>query len=420
MTDPLTLIRFYLEHGQLERALGAAREAIAKDPEDAHVHALLALILCDLDQSGEALDAAARAVHLDADDPLTHYAFASALLDLGRHDEALSAAQAATRLDPEEPDHHALEARILGAKSAWEQAVTTAQRALAIDPEHATAINVRAHALTQLGRVDEAESLLRTALVRDPEDALSHANLGWRHLHAGQIERATASFQEALRLDPQLEFARTGLVEALKARHRVYAWFLRYSLWMQRQSSGVRWGLILGLYVGVKVLRRVGERVPDVKPWVVPIVIVYMVFVFSSWIADPLFNLLLFLHPLGRHALDARQRRGSALLGVALLAGVVQVGAYALTGNEDWAVTAGGTAFLVLPIGAWNATNAHTRAHTIMSWLLGIGILATVMGSVLMHLTDGTPGEHPLLMIAVFAWAGSIFLSPWIANLSSH
>ncbi|MDB5311521.1 MAG: tetratricopeptide repeat protein [Gemmataceae bacterium] len=45
---------------------------------------------------------------------------------------------------------------------------------------------------------------------------------GWALLHARQPAEALTHFREALRLDPTNEWARDGLIEALKARYWVY------------------------------------------------------------------------------------------------------------------------------------------------------------------------------------------------------
>ena len=59
-------------------------------------------------------------------------------------------------------------------------------------------------------------------------------------MHAGDFRGALEHFREALRLNPSPEWARAGLVEALKARYPSAA-SLRYFLWMStlsRRPSG--------------------------------------------------------------------------------------------------------------------------------------------------------------------------------------
>ena len=60
---------------------------------------------------------------------------------------------------------------------------------------------------------------------------------------------ADTRVREALRIAPENEYARHGLVEALKARHLVYRMMLAYFLWMARLSSKARWAVVIGALV---------------------------------------------------------------------------------------------------------------------------------------------------------------------------
>src|SRR5262249_45363590 len=104
--------------------------------------------------------------------------------------------------------------------------------------------------------------------------------------------------------DPTLEFARYGIVEALKSKNLIYALFLRYFLWMGRLSSQVQWAIVLGGFFGYQLLAGVARRNPNLSPWLVPILVAYAVFALMTWIAAPLFNLLLRLDRYGRYALS--------------------------------------------------------------------------------------------------------------------
>src|SRR6185295_5916341 len=98
---------------------------------------------------------------------------------------------------------------------------------------------------------------------------------GWALLHAGDAKRALEHFREALRLDPELEFARAGVVEALKARNPIYRVMLLYFLWMARLSGRTRWGIILGGYFGFRMLRTWADEHPDYAAYVQPLIIAY-------------------------------------------------------------------------------------------------------------------------------------------------
>lgn len=76
-------------------------------------------------------------------------------------------------------------------------------------------------------------------------------------------------------------------------------------------------------------LRQLADH--PVLRWPVYVIIaLYAVFLVLTWIGDAVFNLLLFLDPLGRHALDDDQRRRARLFGGLLLAMVaLAIGGFA-------------------------------------------------------------------------------------------
>src|SRR5690606_32575690 len=138
-------------------------------------------------------------------------------------------------------------------------------------------------------------------------------------------------FRESLRLDPTNDWAKAGLVEGLKASNFIYAWMLRYFLWMQGLSPGARWGIILGGYFGSRMLNGLAKANPALAPWVFPILLLYIVFAVMTWLAAPIFNLLLFLHPLGRHALGTDQKAQASWVGACLAIALGAVAAAFLT-----------------------------------------------------------------------------------------
>ena len=175
-----------------------------------------------------------------------HYVRGRVLCRQDRLKEAEASAQEAIRQDPDDADYLGLLASIELGRRRWAAALEAADRGLALDPEHAQCTNLRAMALVQLGRKDEAEQTLGSALANDPENALTHANQGWALLHRGDHQKALEHFREALRIDPELDWARAGIVEALKARHLIYRLMLRFFLWMGRQARVAQWVIILG------------------------------------------------------------------------------------------------------------------------------------------------------------------------------
>jgi tetratricopeptide (TPR) repeat protein len=256
------------------------------------------------------------------------------LRDIGRADDAFRAVHESLRLDPADADSFALLASIELLRSRWQPALAAAEESLALNAEHVGAANLRAMALVRLGRKVEAMQSVDYALDRAPEDAFSHANQGWNHLHRNDPKKAQEHFREALRLDPELEYAREGMLEALKARNPVYRGMLAYFLWLGRQSSRFQWAFIIGIFFGVRIARTLSESQPQLN-WVWwPLLGLFYAFVYLSWTAHPMFNLLLRFDRFGRHVLSPDQRKAANWFGgvFALALGSV---AWWLIGDND-------------------------------------------------------------------------------------
>jgi hypothetical protein len=159
-------------------------------------------------------------------------------------------------------------------------------------------------------------------------------------------------FREALRLDPDSDWARSGIVEALKARHFVYRWMLAYFLWMNRLGSRAQWGIIIGGYLGYRVLLELGRNRPELAPWILPLIAAYVVFALLTWLAYPLFNLLLRLNRFGRLALSRDQIVGSNWVGGSLLVAFAALCAAAIAWNGVWLFVGLMCVLLVLPLSA--------------------------------------------------------------------
>lgn len=227
----------FASHDDWPRVVSAARDALASDPDEPSAHALLALGLAHLGQSREAVEAGRRAVARDPEMAFAHYAHAWALLEYDDSIRAERAAREALRLQPG-ADEYGLLANVYSRQLRWKEALDAAESGLDEDPLNECCRNFRALALTSLGRTGEATSAVHQSLAADPDDAYSHANRGWLLLRVSNTEEALDSFLTALRLDPAMEWARLGVIEAMKARNRVYRLMLRYTLWRGSASTG--------------------------------------------------------------------------------------------------------------------------------------------------------------------------------------
>ena len=324
-----------LHQDRYEQAADTLRQALLQSPEDAHVHRLLAICLSEQEKFDEATSHAQQAVHLAPEDPYTHYVLCSVLADRRRWPQARAAIEEALALQPADPDFYGMLARIAFAQEKWRDALDAAESGLAIDGENAACINLRAMAQVKLGDKSGAASTIDQALQRRPDDPVAHANQGWVLLEQGNPKKAVEHFREALRLKPDFEWARQGIVAALKAHNPIYRVMLGWFLWMAKLPSQARWGIIIGGYVGYRFLRDVARKTPEWAPWIWPVLIAYIIFAVMTWLVDPFFNLMLRLHPWGRHALSRDEVRGANLLVGSILLPVPFVLAAWLLGSED-------------------------------------------------------------------------------------
>ena len=385
-----------LQQGRADLAEPELRRALGQDPGDPDLHAFLALALTDLGRPADALTEAEQAVGLAPDVGLGHYARAVALLDLGKSKDAEAAAREALRLDPLDVDARVTLAAALLDRGRRDEALAMTEEALALAPEHTSAANLRALALVKLGRRDEAAAAVEGVLSRDPDSAVTHANRGWTQLHQNQPRDAMESFREALRLEPDNDWARSGIVEAMKARNPLYRGLLAYFLWMSRLSQGQRWGVVIGGYLAAQVI-------PGAM-WV------YLPLVILTWAGDSFFNLVLFLDAFGRLVLTRDERLGAMLMGVCVLGGLA-LGVGGLLAGQDALVTVGlGLFAMSLPVGGtFNKPPERRRLAALYT-----AALAIVGGGAAFSMWAGY-GEAAGTLGSVFV-VGLVAFT-WLANL---
>ena len=404
-----------LEQRRPELAEQELRRALADDPHDAFAHAVLGLCLAEQKRGNDAVAEADTAIALAPEQPFPHYARARILLDAEKLDAAETSIREAIGLDPYDPDAFGVLAAILLGRRRWTDALEAAERGLEIDSEHVGCANLRAMALVQLGRREEAGIALGGALARDPENTHTHANQGWALLHRGEPKPAMEHFREALRLDPENDWAREGLVEALKARNPVYGMMLRYFLWMSRLQPRTQWLVILGGLFLYNFARRIARTNPDLALLAYPVMGAYLLFVLLSWTADHLFNLLLYLNPLGRHALSSDQRRAARwvgfALGTVLIAGTTALAAPG-EATRNAALLAG---FLLIPTSAtFRLPPGRSR-----SWMGGatLAMYAIAATAIVLFASAGPEADLALPNLLFFAALIGAVASSWIVNV---
>jgi len=383
-----------IQQNRWDMAQKELEQALAQDPEDAQAHAMLSH--CYLQNSDDtpaklqrATHEAEEAIRCDAGYPGAHAALARVMLRRNRFPEARTAAAEAIRLRPDESDFYVLAAAVEYAQSKWQDALNLSELALQLDPQDTDANNLRAMALVKLGRRAEAGSTIDETLRRNPDDDNSHANKGWSLLEAGQPDEAMKHFKEALRLNPESEWARQGMVEALKARSIFYRLMLKYFMWMSRFTPQMQFIIMIGAYALSQMVANYAASHPQHALYASIFLNCYFAFVIMSWTATPLFNLVLRTHPLGKYALSAEEISQSNWIGLTIFTAAGFAVWSLVSGSKAATFTAINVALLVVPIVA--VFSAPPGVYRIGTTLVAIGFFAAVIFVSYVHFNYVTP-----------------------------
>jgi tetratricopeptide (TPR) repeat protein len=414
MNVNLERARLLLQQSRHDLAETELRQALAFEPHDANAHALLALCLAHRENFQEATDEARQAIHLAPDSPFVHYALARVLYDRNRFPEALDAINEAIRLDPEDADYFALLANIHLQERRWQDALTAAEQGLQFNPEHVGCTNLCAMAMVKLGRKAEAGATIDAALSKNPDNSLTHANRGWALLEQGEPKKAAEHFREALRLNPENEWARRGIIEALKARNIVYGVMLKYFLWMGKFSRRGQWGIVLTGYFGYRILGVVANDNPGLAPWILPLQILYIAFALMTWLAYPFFNLLLRLNKFGRLVLSREQTVATNWFGICLLLALVGLTMCVFKGFvAPWIMIAFVFGLLLLPVSAIFKCPAGSPRYIMAALTVLLALLG--VGGIIARFASGGPSDGETSLLGLFV-LGTI-ASTWVANI---
>lgn len=321
ITQQLDRARILLRHGRYTEAQQQIQQYLAAEPYDGEAHTLLAIINLQLGKTDEALNEIVQAISLQPSHDYSYYISSKVLFQKKRLPESEVKIREAIALNPLAPEYFSWLSQIQMHKKDFADALQSADEGLAIDPSNINCLNSRAIALTKLKKKDEAYQTIKDVLTEDPHNSISHANTGWAMLERNDHRKALNHFTESLRINPNNEWAKSGMIESLKARYRVYRIFLRYMFWIGNMKNHHQWMVIGGLYVLIQILKGVGNAFPSLELFILPVVILYALFAFSTWIIQPVFNLLLRLHPQGKYALSRHEKLSSEYVACSLLIG---------------------------------------------------------------------------------------------------
>ena len=253
---------------------------------------------------------------------------------------------------------------------------------------------MRSLAAAHLDRLGEAQAASLASLSLRPDEPYALAAHGFQQMHMGHFREARATFSNVLQLDPVNLLARRGLIETIKASNLFYRVILRYFLWTSRLSRGQTVVVLFGGPSLFRLFWRTLELSPATRGLALGVAVLWGVFVLSTWLAIPLSNLALLLHPLGRHALDPDERTGALLIGSLLAASLVGLAAW-VAGFDAGALLALTACAAALSVSAaFKAERGWPRwaLAVLASVVVGAGAAAVVLAFT--H-SDWTVGASP-------------------------
>lgn len=300
-----------IETRRYDMALKELQLALAIDPQNTNALDVIAGCYYEMGKYKLSLEYAKKYLGVYPDSDRAHYMVAINLYQTDAIKEAKNHIDKAISIDPEFAGYRALRAGFYIDDKEWEKAVAEAEMGLSFDPEDAQCLNYRNLALTKLGRADELLDSIGESLAANPDDATTHATIGWAKLETRKYKEAKFHFAEALRLEPHNDWARAGMVEALKAKNIIYRGFLAYFFWIANHKSSAQWAIIVVIYVGMRLLKNVAKTMPILY---IPYALIALA-AYLTWIIEPVFNLFVLADPYGKYLLNKREKTGALLVG---------------------------------------------------------------------------------------------------------
>jgi tetratricopeptide (TPR) repeat protein len=409
-----------LQQGRPDLAERSLRDHLAGAPDDGEALAMLALVQVDR-QAAQALKTALDAVEAAPEAPIAHYALSVASNENRRHGHAVTAANETIRLAPMATLGYQALASAWASQRRWREALAAADAGLRLDPEDKDLLRIRGIVLAQTGRRADAAATFEGALRLDPTDPGLLVGQGLAHLHENRPVDAVEVFREALRIDPTNDAAREGLVEALKARNPIYGAMLSVALAVSRLGTKGAVALIVGWLVFQNIVRRLLDD-PAVRPFALIVVGMYAFVVWFSCAASSVFDLLLRLDPIGRHALSSEQIREANATGLLIVVGVAAGVGAILTGLATPLVYLAVVALgLVIPLSNVYLVRPGKARLALAAYVFvaaTVGLTAVLLAAI--GATQGQPGRlataEDLFFLDLILFAIATWLS-WPAAL---
>jgi tetratricopeptide (TPR) repeat protein len=239
----------YLAAGNADAAIGAAKEALQRSPDDIYALDILTRgFLTKRDYRGA--EATARDLVAAAPDfPGAHRLLAVAALAQEKKDLAIAEAQKAVELDPFEPANYLNLALAHELRDEFEECEAAYRKALRLSPGYTDAKARYADFLLARGRIDEARTFLEEATGEAPGDTDVIILRGTMALRDGRIDEAYENALWALQQDAMDPQAIHLMAQVKMRKNPILGIWWRYAVLMGRFTNKQQILICIGIYI---------------------------------------------------------------------------------------------------------------------------------------------------------------------------
>ncbi len=317
--------KLLLSQGRTNDAINAVKTLLQQEPENDTALSIYARCLFDKKDFTKGIEIVLNAIRIDPENSYYFYLLGFGYYRTDKNFAAIDNLSKAISMSPRRAEYYGMLSLVYIDDKKFETGLQKANEGLAVDAENITCLNARSTALNKLKRTDDAIETMQNALSKDPENEFTHITIGWNLLEKGKHKEAIKHFREALRIDPDNENARTGLKQSLKSKIPPYKWMLQYSFWMNNKGKTARRVFPIALLIGVRIVAGALSSNDTTEMIGLAIIGLYLLFVITSWIINPIANFFLLFHRDGKYALTVTEKYSaigsvsSILLGLLLL-----------------------------------------------------------------------------------------------------
>ncbi len=390
--DITSRIEILIEHNKLDQAQQKIGEGLLQYPDSGDLHAMQAKVHKANNKPKDALEAIERAIGCEPEEDYFFYLKAMIHLEKDAYQKAMENVDIALSFNPYQAEYYGVKSAILLNLQHKERAVEIARKGLEISPENAFCQNVLSMALTRSRQTVDSRIILENQLEQDPENAFTHANMGHQCLREGDIPKAKEHFGAALAIDPTNEYAKSGMLQAIKASNILFRKLLEYSYFMEKHTRQNQWLIIIGVLVLVNVL-----------PFLLPL---YIILILWTWFTGPLSDVIIYFDKYSRYLLSKTEML-TTQINIGLLSGALISLLLAFANDTSFLGLAFGLFVATVPVYLYDSKiKASSKFIMAAAAVLFVGLGIAIVLTAFAGGSYSGLGMALMLSVVAFSWIG--------------